>query len=372
MHLLPFIAEYPHASHMERADIFCERAKDDYPEKYSAGEYMRGSAAALYIYRIEEAQKNTVSTGICAFVSPEDFAQRIKHHEKTILAKETQQIRLIQEWEAILKPVLLAHPHSEALHTWLNAFIAANSPFFTASFQENNQQHTFWEVAKPGEISDLQTLFAKEVPEAYIADGHHRATALARMTAENAYNIPGVYTACFPDSALQIGDFNRVVALPENTTVESLLKELEKVFDIKKIENAQKPAQKHAICLFFQEQWYQLHWKTALLQGVAQTTDVLLDAALLDQYVFGDLFGMTDIKNETRIRYVDSSKGLEGMETACRDAPKAGFVLYPVLFSDLRKVADAGGIMPPKSTFFEPRLKSGLLVARVLKKDSDR
>lgn len=368
MHLLPFIADYPEIERIPiTPDVFCERAKDDYPVYQQSGFYHHLTQAALYIYQVKNHSSDTTHTGVVGMCNASDYASgAIKAHEKTILAREKQQLTLMQSWGAVLKPVLLAHQPSVRIEHWLNTYTTRHAPDVSAFFESENHTHSIWQIATPAEMQDLEALFSREIATAYIADGHHRATAMAKLQEENPNAIPkGIFSAFFAADQLYIGDFNRVIDLPSDLPTDFIPTLLSRMFDITPLDIPQKPQQKHDLTLFYQGQWLSLRWKPEILQSAAEKDAVLLDTALLNTFVLGNLPGITDIRTDKRIQYIQGNKGLEGLKKVCHSDHHLGFVLYPIPFSDLQQLTDKGGIMPPKSTFFEPRLKSGLLVCSI-------
>jgi len=367
MRLLPFIIEYPFPERLVFPDVFCERAKDDYPAYRKLGIYQRVAQKSLYVYQIKNHKTWKTHTGILALSDLADYTSgKIKAHEKTMPVREEQQMALMQEWGAMLKPVLLTHSPALKLNSWLDTCVRDRQPAFSIFFETDEQTHALWIVSDPADILILQKLFNEEVKETYIADGHHRAAAMHHFYREKSGAGPnGIFSAYFAADQLYIGDFNRVITLPPDLSETAIPALLSEAFEIMPLNAPQKPQQKYDLTLFFEKKWFHLRWKASLLNAAAVTDNPLLDAQLLNVQVLGDLLGMTDIRTDKRIQYIEGTKGLEGLEKACSAPNRLGFALYPVAFSDLKQLADHGGIMPPKSTFFEPRLKSGLVVLRL-------
>jgi len=136
---------------------------------------------------------------------------------------------------------------------------------------------------------------------------------------------------------------------------------ISRVFDIEMLEFERRPMDKHEIVMCLRKEWYSLHWRPEIVQGMDEQ-NALLDATLLNERVLGNILGIRDVRSDTRVTYIDGSKGLKGLLKAASSRNRVGFALYPVHFADMMFLADAGEILPPKSTYFEPRLKSGLLV----------
>jgi len=367
MKITPFRATYANFRHIPSPDDFCESAKFLFREYVEAGKMEEFPQAAFYIYQMEGRQHRR-HTGLVAFDAIEDFLTgRVKMHEKTLREKEEQQMELFLRWDAVLKPVLLTHPPVPALDAWLQAFAEQHKPLSVARFVKSGQVHRVWAVPDPADIAHLQQLFAEQVPNVYIADGHHRTTTVALLHERykqqaNDRNFDHLFCAFFSTDQLDILDYNRVVEAPAALSPSQLLVQLSKLFDLECLDEPQKPTQKYEMTLLLRKEWFRLRWRKEVLERFSAQT-VVLDASLLNELVLHDLLGITDVRTDQRISYVEGSKGLKGIQKAAKTGVnRLGFLLYPVSFDDLRQLADTGESMPPKSTYFEPRLPSGMLV----------
>ncbi len=372
MKITPFRATYANFRHIPSPDDFCEAAKFQFNEYVQTGAMEQFPQAAFYIYQIEGRQHRR-HTGLIALDAIADFLNgRVKMHEKTLREKEEQQMALFLRWNAVLKPVLLTHSPVPALDRWLQAFADQHKPLFTVRFAKSGQVHRVWAVSDPTDIAHLQGLFAEQVGRVYIADGHHRTTTMALLHEQYGqqpgdYDFEHLFCAFFSTDQLDILDYNRVVEAPAELSPLHLMVQLSKIFDLERLEEAQKPTQKHEVTLLLRKEWYRLRWRKEVLEQPLQQT-VLLDASLLNELVLRDLLGIEDVRTDQRITYIDGSKGIKGMEKMVKNGPnRLGFLLYPVSFDDLRQLADAGESLPPKSTYFEPRIRSGVLVQSLVK-----
>ena len=183
-----------------------------------------------------------------------------------------------------------------------------------------------------------------------------------------SFDFDHLFCAFFAADQLDILDYNRVAEIPPEMSAVQFMAHLSKVFNIELLESVRRPKDKHEIVMCLRKEWYSLHWRPELLRGLDKQ-NALLDASLLNKKVLGKILGIHDVRTDTRVAYVDGSKGLQGLRKAANSRNKVGFALYPVHFADLMFLADAGEILPPKSTYFEPRLKSGLLVQLLKKED---
>jgi uncharacterized protein (DUF1015 family) len=364
MKLKPFQARYPDFSKVESAEVFCDEAKNSYQDYVENELYKKFSQPAFYIYHIKSVTGE--HTGLVALNEVEDFFDgKVKKHEATLSEREKQQMELFMHWEAILKPVLLTYPSVPDISAWLNGFIHKNKPLFGTRFKNGKVLHQVWAVADEQAISDLQDLFTINVKSTYIADGHHRTTTMAMLhelrDAYPAYDFDHLFCAFFATDQLDILDYNRAAEIPADMTATQFMAHISRVFDIEMLESERRPMDKHEIVMCLRKEWYSLHWRPEIVQGMDEQ-NALLDATLLNERVLGNILGIRDVRSDTRVTYIDGSKGLKGLLKAASARNRVGFALYPVHFADMMFLADAGEILPPKSTYFEPRLKSGLLV----------
>lgn len=366
MRIKPFQATYPNFDFIASPDSFCEDAKNSFREFQANGFFEKAPKDALYIYQIEtDARKHT---GLIALNEVEDFfAGKIKKHEKTLSEREQQQMQLFLRWNAILKPVLLTYSPVPDISRWLEHFTSSNKPLYTTRFAKDRQTHRVWAVTDPAEIRHLQQLFDANVKGTYIADGHHRTTTVALLherlkDKHQEFDFDNLFCAYFPSDQLDILDYNRVVEGLRDISSTQFIVKMSRIFELDVLHEPRKPLEKHEIVMYAQKEWYSLRWKEAVLKSHAKDR-VVLDATLLNEFVLDEIFHIRDVRTDTRITYIEGDKGLEGVRKATNDSDdRIGFLLYPVSFEDMIRMADAGESLPPKSTYFEPRLKSGMLV----------
>lgn len=374
MHITPFLANYPELNRIPSPEIFCAEAKNAFLDYLQNGWMIKTGQKALYVYQIEDGHHRR-HTGLVALNEVRDFfAGNVKKHEKTLSERENIHKDLFLRWGAMLKPVLLTYPPVPEIRDWLLAFAQNAAPFFEVYFANDGQTHRIWMATEAADIHYLQTLFARHVTSVYIADGHHRTTTLALLNrqfkqAHPKLDFDHLFCAFFSTDQLDIQDYNRVVEGLNGMTPTEFLAQLSEIADLEPVENPRKPRKKHELKVFLEEHWYRLHWKKETLSaaeaapGGAAQSAVLLDVNLLNEYVLHRLLGIHDVRNDARIMYVEGSKGLKGIRKIARNSrDRVGFALHPVAFSDMMRMADAGESLPPKSTYFEPRLKSGIIV----------
>ncbi len=368
MNLSPFKAVYPDFDFITSADSFFGSVKVDFAEYRKSGFFQKSDKESIYLYQI--ADDHRTYTGIIACASIDDFlAGRIKKHENTLSSKEQRQMHLLLQRQAMVKPVLLIYPAVQAIDDLVDQYIKKEPPFFSAYFEEEAQKHTFWEIDNTLLIEKIKSLFLNHVPETYIADGHHRTSTTAllyqrRKNKEGGERYNKLLSAFFPSHELEIRDYNRVIEILEDISLTTFMAKLSQVCDIEILSIPRKPEHKYELTMFVNREWFRLTWKQEII--AAQTYQPVLDASLLDKYVLQDILGIEDVSADTRIKYISGVEGLESFRAkTIQNEHRLGFCLYPVELKDLIQVADAGEIMPPKSTFFEPRMKNGLIVYEI-------
>jgi len=376
MHIKPFRATYPIFERIPSPDAFCSDAKNAFLDYQRNRLLAQADQEAVFVYQIEDAHRRR-HTGLIAANDVRDFlAGKVKKHEKTLSEREQKQKDLLLRWGAVLKPVLLTFPPVAELNAWMQAVIAANAPLFETHFDADGQTHRAWMVAAPDAIQHLQDLFVRHVPSVYIADGHHRTSTLALLheTLKPEYpelDFDYLFCAFFATDQLDILDYNRVVHGLNNLRPEQFFAHLSKVCNIEYIEHPRKPRRKYELKLFFRENWYRLEWRPEVLNAFhpsPRTLPVLLDVSLLNELVLHNILGIKDVRTDTRITYIEGTKGLQGIRKAVRNhSDRLGFALHPVSFEDMMRIADAGKILPPKSTYFEPRMKTATLIKSLKK-----
>ena len=367
MRISPFQAVFPNLDYITSAESFFASVKTEYPEYAKSGLFEKRSREGIYIYRIKKPTRE--HTGLIACSDMRDYLDgRIVKHENTLAAKEQKQLQLMLRRQAMVKPILLTYPPVSAIQEWVRRNVTDRPPTFEVSFPEEEQTHAFWEVLDGTEIQEICALFREKVARAYIADGHHRTASAALLDAKRKETdrLP-LLSAFFPTTELDIHDFNRVVEGLEELSLTRFMAYLSQLFNIEPTDAPQKPLAKHELLMFVNREWYRLRWRAEILEAAdSERPDALLDAYLLNERVFCDIFGIADVRTDLRVDYVEGPKGLDGLRRKTQRNPLAvGFALHPVKIEDLLRVADSESVMPPKSTWFEPRIKNGLIVLEI-------
>jgi uncharacterized protein (DUF1015 family) len=320
----------------------------------------------FYIYRQVKDRRSHM--GIIALASVEEYRKgTIRIHEQTLAEREEKLKEYLTVCDFNAEPVCLTHPYSQELDTLLKTE-SHKKPLY--DFTVGHIHHSVWKISAKQELENIEGIF-KKMPYLYIADGHHRAASsslLAEMrmagnprhTGHEPYNF---FTAAFfAETELSIFNFDRMVTTLNNHTTQSFLDEVSALFDIiHKGKKACKPASSNEMGLYMDKQWYLLSMKNAFSKSKDPVDS--LDVSVLSNNILSPVLNITDLRNDKRIVFIPGIKDTEEIEKTVNSGKmKAAFCLYPISFDELKAVADAGKEMPPKSTWIEPKLESGLLV----------
>jgi uncharacterized protein (DUF1015 family) len=323
--------------------------------------------AAYYIYRQIKAENEYI--GIIACTSIDDYMNGvIKIHEQTITQREEKLKEYLEVCEFNAEPVLFCYPNDKVLDDLITK-ISESVP--TYDFTTTDKvRHTLWVVSHDKNVEIISSQFSK-IPSIYIADGHHRSASSALLgnvlrkskknyTGKEAFNYYlGVF---FAETQLKIFDYNRLVKDMGDLSVAELLKKLKTKFEVKEInQEIFKPTRKHEISMYTNNKWYSLTAK----EGTYNSNDAVgsLDASILTEHILSPLFDIHDLKIDKRIGFVPGIKGPEALKKNVDEGKaEVAFGLYPVTMEHLKWIADTKNIMPPKSTWVEPKMRSGLVI----------
>lgn len=327
------------------------------------GVFFREQEPRFYVY--QQKMGNHVQAGVVAAVSVAEYdAGLIKRHELTRKDKEDDRTRHVDELNANDEPVFLTYRQLAAIDALVDQ-VRAGAPLYDF-VAEDGIGHTVWVV--PSELAaNLQQAF-QQVPALYVADGHHRTAAAARVGRERKAKNPQhrgdepynyFMAVLFPHNQLQILDYNRVVKDLGGLSPEAFLSKVAEKFRVEKASSG-RPEKRHQFGMYLQGQWYRLE----AIPGSFREDDPIgsLDVSILQENLLAPVLGITDPRTDKRIDFIGGIRGLSALEQRVAEGWAVAFALYPTSLEQVMAVADAGLIMPPKSTWFEPKLRSGLLV----------
>ena len=309
--------------------------------------------------------------GIVACAWSEDYVNKvIKKHELTRKDKEEDRMKHVRLTNANVEPVFFAYPAVAEIDSIVSK-ITAQKPIYDFIAKEDGFGHRFWVIDDKATIARLVELFAKDVPAMYIADGHHRSAAAALVgqekkehnphhTGKEEYNF--FMTVIFPDNQLKVIDYNRVVKDLNGLSKEQFIAALGKTYVIEDMgTEIYKPAKLHEHSMYLDGRWYKMTAK----EGTYDDNDPIgvLDVKILSDNVLDNILGIKDLRTDKRIDFVGGIRGLGELKRRVDNGEMAvAFAMYPVSMKQIIDIADSGNIMPPKTTWFEPKLRSGLVI----------
>ncbi len=324
------------------------------------GKFVKSDKASFYLY--QEIMDGRPQTGIVACASVLDYKNNvIKKHENTLAAKEKDRIRHIDTCNMQTGPIFLAFRSESDMDAFIDEHIKKEAHFDFVS--EDGIGHKVWIIDDSDDVAFIEAFFAKK-DALYIADGHHRCASACRVgesrheegkVKESDYFL----SVLFPENQLKIMDYNRVVKDLNGLSEEEFLDSLETYYEIKESSQAFHPAEKGECGMYLGDSWYKLKIKE---EWTSSDPVEGLDVSLLQKYVLDGILDIKDPKTDSRIDFVGGIRGLKELERRCSADCVVAFAMYPTDIRELFDVADAGRLMPPKSTWFEPKLRSGLFL----------
>ena len=348
-----------------------EKAAENFKKFQDKGWLKQDAKENYYIYAQTMNGKTQYGLVVCAYVN-DYLTGVIKKHELTRRDKEEDRMKHVRVNNANIEPVFFAYPDDDTLNK-LIARYTAEKPEYDFIAPIDGFRHQFWVIADDADIATVTTEFGK-MKSLYIADGHHRSAAAALVGAEKAKQNPNhkgteeynyFMAVCFPASQLTILDYNRVVKDLNGMSAEQFLTALTKNFEVKKMgADMYKPNVLHNFSLYLEGMWYSLTAK----QGTYNDADPIgvLDVDISSRLILDDLLGIKDLRGDKRIDFVGGLRGLKELKRRVDSGEmKMALALHPVSMKQIMDIADSGKIMPPKATWFEPKLRSGIVIHKL-------
>ena len=347
------------------------KAAENFQKFQDNGWLVQDAEDKYYVYAQTMNGRTQYGLVVCAAV--EDYMTgKIKKHELTRRDKEEDRMKHVRVNTANIEPVFFAYPHQDELDAIVSKVVAGEPEYdFVAP---DGFGHHFWVIDDAATIARITEIFA-EFPAMYIADGHHRSAAAALVGDEKRKQNPNhvgdeeynyFLAVCFPDNQLNIIDYNRVVKDLNGLSDEEFLKALEANFDVKEMgAEIYKPNALHNFSLYLSGKWYSLTAK----EGTYNDNDPIgvLDVTISSNLILDEILGIKDLRSDKRIDFVGGIRGLGELKKRVDSGEmKVALALYPVSMKQLIDIADTGNIMPPKTTWFEPKLRSGLVIHKLV------
>lgn len=347
------------------------KAAENFKKFQDKGWLVQDDKEQYYIYAQTMNGKTQYGLVVCAYV--DDYLNGvIKKHELTRRDKEEDRMKHVRVNNANIEPVFFAYPDNDALDSLIMRY-ATTKPEYDFIAPVDGFRHQFWIISNDDDIAVVTNEFAK-MPSLYIADGHHRSAAAALVGAEKARQDPNhtgneeynyFMAVCFQASQLTILDYNRVVKDLNGLTTDEFLKALAKDFDVEeKGSETYKPVCLHNFSLYLDGKWFSLTAKP----GTYDDTDPIgvLDVDISSRLILDGILGIKDLRSDKRIDFVGGLRGLGELKRRVDTGEmRMALALYPVTMKQIMDIADSGKIMPPKATWFEPKLRSGLVIHKL-------
>lgn len=355
-------------------------ARELYEARLADGTYEKDGDLSYYIYELVMEGRSQI--GLVAVASIDDYLNGvIKKHENTRADKEVDRINHVDTLGAQTGPIFLAYRGDDGIDQVI-AEVRQTEPLYDFTAVDGIS-HRVWKIADSTKVEAIEKAFSG-IDAIYIADGHHRAASAVRVgtnrretsgrngaeqknpTVVDAGNIvESDYFLCvlFPEKQLRIYDYNRTVRDLNGLTTEEFLKKVGELFAVTPSDEPVRPAKKGEFGMFLEDQWYRLSAGDALYEGKGVVE--ALDVSILQDLLLGPVLGIGDPRTDKRIDFIGGIRGLEELERRAKSDMKVSFSMYPTSIGELFDVADAGLLMPPKSTWFEPKLRSGLFIHEI-------
>ena len=345
-----------------------QKAKEILNEEIARGIYEKDDSEAYYIYEL--TMNGRAQTGLVACASVDDYVNNvIKKHENTREDKEIDRITHVDTCSAQTGPIFLAYRAQDAINKRVEANKEKEPVYdFTAV---DGVKHRVWKMSDPEDVEAIRKAF-ENLNQIYIAEGHHRAASAVKVglkrrkenpahTGKEEYNF--FLSVLFPHDQLMIMDYNRSVTDLNGLTVPEFLEKIKENFEVEKVSGQVRPQEKGTFGMYLEDGWYVLKAKENLYEG--KDAVGRLDVAVLQDYLLNPVLGIQDPRTDERIEFIGGIRGLSELEKKVKEGMKVSFSMYPTSITELFDVADQNLLMPPKSTWFEPKLRSGLFIHQI-------
>ena len=346
-----------------------QKAKELLQKDKQEGVYITDEDRSYYIYQL--VMDGRPQTGLVACSSVDDYMNHvIKKHENTREDKEIDRITHVDTCSAQTGPIFLAYRSDKGIHDIVASYVEKETPIYDFTAVDGIA-HRVWKIAKKEDVDAIYQAF-QNVQQIYIADGHHRAASAVKVGLKRRQENPG-YTGeeefnyflsvLFPHDELRILDYNRTVKDLNGRSLTQFLEEISKNFIVEKAEGQVRPEKKGTFGMYTEGQWYHLTAKPELFEEKDAVGS--LDVSVLQDYLLGPVLGIGDPRTDQRIDFIGGIRGLSELEKRADSDMKISFSMYPTSITELFDVADQELLMPPKSTWFEPKLRSGLFIHEI-------
>lgn len=364
MQLYPLKAIYPNLELIASTDTFFSTVKHQFSDLYKNGFYKQNQDNSLYIYEISKG--NDAYVGLLGCIDIDEYINgNVKIHEETLAHKEQKSMNRLLERKAMIKPILLSHPPSKDLHEIISTYQKSNKPLLEVEFKETETHHSVWQIDEIDIIEKLRSVFHDQMNTVYIADGHHRSAVSKHLYEKTKNQSDGLkfdklYSAFFAFDQLRVNEFNRIISILDTVSPSKIIARLSTLCDISPIDEFTKPDKPLEMTMLIRDDCFKLEWKKHILKDY-EKKHTLLDPALFNDLICNNIFGIEDVRSDSRISYIKGSEGIKGVLRKTDYKNDVAFTLYPLNFDQFKQCSDQGILLPPKSTYFQPRMKNGIL-----------
>lgn len=351
-------------------NVVYEKARENLDKMIEDGQYIQDEKPCFYVYR--QVMNGRGQTGLVACTSIDDYVNNIiKKHELTVEAKELDRVNHVDYCDANTGPIFLTYRANNEISEIVNKW-TEKEPLYDFVSEDGNG-HIVWLIDENNAVARLEELF-KNVEYLYIADGHHRSASAVKVghlrrvqnesySGEEEFNY--FLSISYPDNELEVLDYNRTVKDLNGLSTEEFFEKIEEKFEIIPSENNEgvKPVKKHTFGMYIEDKWYMLEPKS----GIYNEEDPVdrLDVSILQNNILKPILGIEDPRKSNRIAFIGGIRGLKELEKRANTDMKVSFSMFATTIDDIMSIADEGKIMPPKSTWFEPKPRSGLFVHKL-------
>ena len=351
----------------EDSDEVFEKALENFNEFKEKKWLIKDNEPKLYIYGLTMNERTQYGIVGCAYIN--DYLNgKIKKHEFTRKEKEDERMKHIKKTNANMEPAYFTYKENEKINDIVNKIIKKQEPIYNFICKKDGFGHVFWVINDYDIIKEIERIFDEEIECFYIADGHHRSAAAVRVGIENKKNenendeYNYFLTVAFPSNQLRIFDYNRVIKDLNHLNKDEFIKKLEENFIVENKRNIMyKPDKIHNFSMYLDNEWYKL---TAKNNSFDKNNLIdSLDVSILSNHVLDKILGIKDLRTDKRIDFIGGIRGLDELKKRVDSGEmKVAFALFPISMNELMAISDNNEIMPPKSTWFEPKLASGLFI----------
>ena len=346
-----------------------EKARQMLDADIANGVYIKDQDSCYYIYEL--IMNGRHQTGIVACASIDDYQNGlIKKHENTREDKLLDRIHHVDTCSAQTGPIFLAYRSNKIISETVSETKKKDAPIYSFT-SDDGITHNVWKLSDPAKVETIRTQF-ELLGSIYIADGHHRCASAVKVGMKRRQENPGYngdeefnffLSVLFPEDQLMIMPYNRVVRDLVGLSVENFMARVRVNFHIHEVAGPFEPTDRNTYGMLLDGQWYELAARSSL-RAISDPVGSL-DVSLLQDYLLGPILGIGDPRTDKRIDFIGGIRGLEELERRCKTDMRIAFSMYPTSIQELFAVADAGRLMPPKSTWFEPKLRSGLFIHQI-------